>query len=34
VSGVAKLDQRLLLLLDVDRIMSVEDSQAVAAAQA
>ena len=34
VSGVAKMDDRLLLLLDVDRIMSVEDSQAVAAAQA
>ena len=34
VSGVAKVDERLLLLLDVDRIMSLEDSQAVAAAQA
>ena len=34
VLGVAKVDERLLLLLDVDRIMSLEDSQAVAAAQA
>lgn len=34
VSGVAKLEDRLLLLLDVDRIMSMQETKVAAAASA
>lgn len=34
VSGVAKLDDRLLMLLDVDRILTAQEGQPVMAAQA